>query len=228
MVATGKAIRRLRFSLLERIVLPLAIWPLRAWLWSWRTSGPDPSLIADVATRQRVIFTIFHATLFEGLVYNALWRSHGRRWVVLTTPSLDGQLAAAMLGRIGFGFAPLVRRARGVAAREFIARVEAGDIGVIPVDGPRGPRGVVKPGVAGTIAAARADVVVAGFSASRGIRFNSWDRTCLPAPFARVHMCCHLLAPPADGAAHDRRAIQAAMEAVGAEAQRALHEGVRR
>jgi lysophospholipid acyltransferase (LPLAT)-like uncharacterized protein len=228
-VVTGKAIRRLRFYLLERLVLPLAMWPLRAWLWSWRTSGPDPSLIADVLARQRVIFTIFHGTLLEGLVYQALWRAHGRRWVVLTTPSLDGQFAAAMLDRVGVGCAPLVPGARGVAAaREFVARVAQGDIGVILVDGPRGPRGVVKPGVARTIEAARADVVAAGLWASRGIRFNSWDRTYLPAPFARVHLCCHLLAPPAAGAAHDGRAIQAALEAACAEAQRALQAEGRR
>lgn len=228
MVATGKAIRRLRFFLLERLVLPLAMWPLRVWLWSWRISGPDPQLIAAVATRQRVVFTIFHGTLLEGLGYYALWRPHGRRWVVLTTPSLDGQFAAAMLERMGVTAAPLVPGTRGAAAaREFIARVAAGDIGVILVDGPRGPRGVVKAGVAATIEAARADVVVAGLASSRGVQLNSWDRSYLPAPFARVHLCCHLLAAPGGGAAPDGSAIQVAMEAAGAEARRVLHEGAR-
>jgi len=222
-VPGGKSIRRLRFFVLERIILPLAFPALRALLWTWRTHWPGPSWLSEIAARPRVIFTIFHGTLFAGLAFFAMWRPHGRRWVVLTTPSLDGRFAAAMLARCGVRCAPLQPGARGsAAAREFIDRVAAGDVGVILVDGPRGPRGVVKSGVAHTIAAARADVVAAGLAASAGYRFASWDRIDLPAPFAHVHLHCRLLPWPAAAGVLETAAIQAALDAAAAAAAGAI------
>lgn len=223
MVALGKSIRRLRFVVLESLVLPLAMLPFRALMWTWRTRGPSASLLAEVAATPRVIFLITHGTLLEGLVFTALWRAYRRRWLILTTPSLDGRFAVAMLERLGIGYAPLLRGARGAeAAREFIARIEAGEVGVILVDGPRGPSGVVKDGVARTIAAARARVVVAGLAASPGIGLNSWDRLFIPAPFARVQSCCRLLPEPTSEAGYDTAALQAAMDAALADAARPL------
>jgi hypothetical protein len=223
MVAVGKSIRRLRFFLLESIVLPLAILPVRAWMWTWRVHGPSPSLLAEITAQPRVIFTTWHGTLLASMVFSELWKPYGRRWVALTTPSLDGRLAAAALARLGVGSAPLVPGVRGVeAAREFLRRVDAGDIGVVIVDGPRGPRGVVKAGVPHTIAAARARVVVAGVAASRGVHLNSWDRSYLPAPFAHVWACFRLLPQTAGGELHEAVAIAAGLDAVNAEATRAV------
>ena len=211
MVAGSKSIRRLRFLLLERLLLPLAILPLRAVMRSWRMHGPEPAILAELATRP-------HGTLLEGLAHTAMWKPFGRHWVVLTTPSLDGQFAVAMLDRFDVRCAPLVRGARGAAAaREFVARVGAGDVGCILVDGPRGPRGIVKSGVAGTVAAAGAEVVAAGLAASSGFHFNSWDRTYLPAPFARVHVHFQLL-----GCAPDGATIQRAMDDVAGAALAAV------
>jgi lysophospholipid acyltransferase (LPLAT)-like uncharacterized protein len=222
-VPDAKSIRRLRFALLERIVLPLAFLPLRALIWSWRSRSPSPALLAEIAAWPRVVLTIFHGTLIEGLAYTAMWRPYGRQWVVLTTPSLDGRFAAAMLARFGVRCAPLVPGARGAeAAREFVARVEAGDVGVILVDGPRGPRGVVKPGVARTIAAARARTVAAGLAAAPGIGVNSWDRTYVPAPFARVQASFRALPAPPAGDAHDAAAIQAALDGAVRDAAHAI------
>jgi lysophospholipid acyltransferase (LPLAT)-like uncharacterized protein len=219
----GKSIRRLRFAVLEKIVLPLAIVPLRALVWSWRRRGPDPTLIAQVAKAPRVIFAIWHGTFFSGLAFTRLWLPYGRRWVALTTPSLDGDLARAVLDRFGVGHASLARDVRGVdAARQFITRVEAGEIGVLLVDGPRGPRAAVKPGVARTIAAARAQVVVAGIAAAPSVRLRSWDRFCVPTPFAHVLACCALLPPLAAGDAGDLAVIQAALEGAAAEAEQGV------
>jgi len=214
--------RRLRFRLLEAVILPLAILPLRALVRTWRRGGPDPALLAEIAATPRVIVTIWHATLLEALAFATMWKPFGRDWVVLTTPSLDGRLAARMIELFGTGQAPLAPAGRGVdAAAEFIRRVERGDVGAILVDGPRGPRGIVKPGVARTIAAARARVVVAGLGASRAFHFNSWDRTCLPAPFASVETCWRLLPPATSGDEEYAALIQSELDAVAEEARRA-------
>ena len=216
-IATASSLRRVRFLFLERVVLPVAIWPLRAWLWSCRRRGPDPATLAHIAARPRVVFTMFHGTLFEGLAHLQMLRPHGRRWIIFATPSRDGRLAAALLERLGARCA--------FAARDFIHRVAAGDVGLILADGPLGPRGCIHPGVARTIAIARADVVALGFAASSGIRFNSWDRPRVPTPFARVQACVRMLPPAAERTAYDAAAIRRALESADAQAQRVVEHG---
>lgn len=220
-MAEAQFIRRLRFALLERVALPLIYPPVGAVVGSWRKVGPDPAQLAELATRPRLIVAIFHGTLAAALAHGRMWAPHGRNWVVMTTPSRDGQFAAAAMLRFGAGSVALRRGARGVeAAADFIERVAAGDVGCILVDGPRGPAGIVKPGVARTIAAAQAELVVAGLAASSGWHLNSWDRTLLPRPFARVHVLLRRVEGTPDAGA-----IQAALEAINAEAQQAATAG---
>jgi len=215
--------RRLRFAVLEAVVLPLGVLLYRVLMRTWRVQPLNPAVMAELANEPRVIFAIFHGTLIEAIAQRRAWIPYGRRWVILTTPSLDGRLAAAMLERLEIGYAPLRSGERGLAAAgEYLARVESGEIGVLLVDGPRGPRGVVKPGVARTIAAAGARVVAIGLACSPGMRLGSWDRTVIPAPFARVHVHCALLPVPADGRTYDLGVLQAAMEAAELAAARDL------
>ena len=156
-VPIRKSIRRLRFFLLENLVLPLAIFPLRALIWSWRKEGPGQDVTDEIAAMPRVILTIWHGSLLHGFAFFPLAKPYGRRWRVLVTPSLDGRLAAATLDRLDAGHVLLVSGVRGVdAATQFIRCVEAGEVGVIIADGPLGPRGVVKAGVARTVAVAGA------------------------------------------------------------------------
>lgn len=222
-LAVRKAIRRLRFAVLEAVVLPLGVLLYRALMWTWRVQPVSPTLLDEIACEPRLIFTVFHGTLVEALAQRRMWKPFGRGWLILTTPSLDGRLAAAMLERLEVGYAPLRAGERGIgAAREYLARVGAGEVGVLLVDGPRGPRGIVKPGVPRTINAAAARVVAVGFACSRGLRLGSWDRTAVPAPFARVHVHCALVPLPEAGRGYDVVLLQAAMDAVQLEAARSI------
>ncbi|MEJ2655991.1 MAG: hypothetical protein P8012_02195, partial [Desulfobacterales bacterium] len=54
------------------------------------------------------------------------------------------------------------------------------------VDGPKGPSGVVKPGVIRLAHAANAVVVPFSVSAKKAWYFNSWDKFLLPKPFSKV------------------------------------------
>lgn len=119
----------------------------------------------------------------------ALFR-HGRPRpvAVLSSLSSDGSLQARVLARLGF---VVVRGssskggARGLAA--LVKRVRAGIDAAFAVDGPKGPQGVVKPGV--VLAARRTGGVVVPIAtaASWAIRFDrAWDRYVLPLPFSRV------------------------------------------
>jgi lysophospholipid acyltransferase (LPLAT)-like uncharacterized protein len=211
-MAPGQShLRRLRFLILEKVFLPLAVVPFRLLVWSWRKQGPADAIVQEIAQQPRVILAIRHGTIAQYLAFTRLWVPYRRSLVILLSPSLDGKLLAAALKLLGVD---AVRHHSGGrrldAAFEFIRRVQAGDIGVLAIDGPRGPRDVVNAGVVRTAAAADARIVVATTSATWGYTFGSWDRAHLPAPFARVEGNCQLLRPLPEGTTYTRDEIQQA------------------
>jgi lysophospholipid acyltransferase (LPLAT)-like uncharacterized protein len=56
------------------------------------------------------------------------------------------------------------------------------------VDGPKGPAGVIKSGVASLARATGAVVVPVYTTSDRAWYFNRWDRFMLPKPFASVNL----------------------------------------
>ncbi|MBI4514234.1 MAG: DUF374 domain-containing protein [Deltaproteobacteria bacterium] len=197
MMKLSRALRNLRFLLFEHVLLPPGVMAFRLLMRSWRAEGPDPAIIRQLAGQPRIIVLTCHGMLLHLPRFSRIAAEHGRRFVVMLSPSRDGRLLAAALQRLGVGHVRGTTRSRGVAgALELIERVKAGDVVVIAVDGPRGPNCVVQPGVLRLAAAAGAQVVLAVTSAGRGLTFGSWDRAHLPAPFARVQITLHLLPPP--------------------------------
>ena len=193
---TGRA-RRLRFFILETLVLPIAIVPLRALVRSWRRRTPDDGSVARSLAAPRLVLATYHGMLLHLLAFAPLCARHGRRLVVMLSPSLDGRLLAAALAYFGIDHVRGTSGSRAIAgSREFLRRVEAGDVGVVAVDGPLGPCCAAKAGFLHLAAAARASVLLATTSAGRGLRFGSWDRAHLPLPFASVELALRLLPPP--------------------------------
>lgn len=107
---------------------------------------------------------------------------------VLVSQSRDGELIARTVARLGIhssrgsssrggagGMRALLRRAR-----------EGYDLAFTP-DGPRGPVGVVQPGVILAAAATGWPVYPVAVAASRARRLRSWDRFLVPLPFSTVH-----------------------------------------
>jgi len=195
--------RRARFWLLERLALPLAIGPLRLLVRSWRLVPPDPEVERAAAAAPRLVMVGLHGMLAPLLAFAPMAERHGRRLVVMLSPSHDGRLLAALLGRLGIGHVFATDGSRAVAgAREFVERVAAGEVGFVAVDGPRGPRGAVKPGAVRLAAAAGAHLLAAAPEVRRSLRFGSWDRPVLPLPFTAVRLSFRLLEPPhVDGVA---------------------------
>ena len=93
--------RRLRFLALEKIALPAAIVPLRLLVRTWRAQGyDDPNFLAAMAA-PRVLVATYHGMFLHLLAYAHIPPRHGRRLVVLISPSLDGRLLAATLTHFG-------------------------------------------------------------------------------------------------------------------------------
>ncbi|MGB0496948.1 MAG: lysophospholipid acyltransferase family protein [Rubricella sp.] len=94
-------------------------------------------------------------------------------------------------------------------------------------DGPGGPKGHVKHGIATIAIRAGRPVIAVGYSFRRAIIFKSWDRFLLPLPFGRAIVVWSApIAPPAGGRGDEveafRRRIEQEMRRVQHEADRAL------
>jgi len=131
---------------------------------------------------ERFVFCFWHDQLLEMIKG---YRGPGIR--ILISASKDGELITrvmrcfghdAVRGSSSKGGRAAVRQMLQLAEQPF-------DLAFTP-DGPRGPRHVLKPGVAQVAMATRRGVVPTAFVSSRGFRFRSWDRFLLPFPFARV------------------------------------------
>lgn len=133
---------------------------------------------------QPVVFVFWHGQLLPLVHYH---RHEGI--VVLVSEHEDGEYITRVLLRNGFqavrgsstrggtkGLKGLVRAAR-----------EGRDLAVTP-DGPKGPRGVFKPGALVAAQVAGLPVVPVALTASAGYRFRSWDGFLVPRPFSTVRI----------------------------------------
>lgn len=148
------------------------------------------------------------ASWHQGLLVGAcVFRDRG--FTVPVSRSRDGDLAVAVMTRLGWSPPPRGSSSRGGSTllREMVRRVERGDAIVMLPDGPRGPARRAKPGVVALARLTGRAIVPVGISARPRIRFGSWDETLLPLPFARV-VCCYgepiAVSAEADGDALER------------------------
>jgi lysophospholipid acyltransferase (LPLAT)-like uncharacterized protein len=79
------------------------------------------------------------------------------------------------------------RKGGATALQSLIKAVRRGHPGILAVDGPRGPRGIVHPGI-GMLAkkSGAAVIAVSVVPRRRRILSRTWDRLQIPMPFCRV------------------------------------------
>ncbi len=136
------------------------------------------------AERKPFLLATWHGQLLVAVMTNRF-----RGFAAMASTHGDADLMARMMVRWGYTF---VRGSSSKGGREALVRMvehlQAGEHFAITPDGPRGPRGVPKPGA--LVAAVRANVpiVTVRFEVTRAWRARSWDRFCVPKPFARVRV----------------------------------------
>jgi lysophospholipid acyltransferase (LPLAT)-like uncharacterized protein len=124
---------------------------------------------------------------FHGRQFVLVHEMRHRPVVIMTSISYLGEIQARVLG--GFGF----RIVRGSSSRggvkvlgEMIRHLRRGYSGAFAVDGPRGPGGVVKPGIIFIARKLGVPIIPVTTSARPSILLRSaWDRYLLPMPFSR-------------------------------------------
>jgi lysophospholipid acyltransferase (LPLAT)-like uncharacterized protein len=150
---------------------------------------------------------------------------HGRpRTTLLISASFDGELIARTIERMGYKTARGSSSRAGTGGLRALARaVRNGVTAVIPGDGPRGPRYVLKPGITKLAQITGLPVNSFYLLPQRAWVLHSWDALLIPKPFSRVVMVWGRPVPPP--ASHDaeekaRLAVEETLERL-----RAIAEG---
>lgn len=147
----------------------------------WRIEGWEHFELARASGRG-IIFTFWHNRV---LLATWFWRRRGI--VVMTSQSFDGEYIARFIQRFGYG------TARGSSSRGasrallvMVACMRHGRDTAFTIDGPRGPRYVVKGGA--TLLAKKTGGLILPFHISSGHYWEagSWDRLQIPYPFTRA------------------------------------------
>ena len=185
-------------TLALRLGVPSAFWALRALKGTWRVRR----LHGERALVKPCIIAIYHcdllmaATELPRILPNA---------DILISQSRDGEVISRFVEK--FKGANVIRggSSRGAekAFMQMVRSLEAGHALVIPVDGPRGPRGVVKPGIIAAAAQTGVPIMPSGSIVDRKWVFRSWDRMVLPKPASKVQLIHgpHYLVPKGIGRA---------------------------
>ncbi len=150
--------------------------------WRFETEG-------EAGFEQALADTGCLIALWHGRLLMGVQRYAHREFRVLVSHSGDGEMMHRLLGAFGYG---TIRgsSSKGAprAVREMLQGLKDAPAVVITPDGPRGPRHSMNPGLAWLAQASGRPVVPFGFACDRAWRFKSWDKACLPKPFARVRL----------------------------------------
>jgi len=153
----------------------------RLWCWTWQivAIGDD-----RLSKKRRILFVLWHEALMVPFYF-----LRNKRVVTMASHNTDGEIAAKVGKSLGY------KLARGSSSRggkqalaDFIQMMKKpNSLGALTVDGPRGPRRIVKPGAVAISGKLEVDIVPIGiFSKKHKILTHSWDQFKLILPFAKV------------------------------------------
>ena len=133
----------------------------------------------------RVIVAIWHQRLLLGLGYVTKFRNFEP--IIMISQSRDGDLGARLAERLGLVPVRGSSSRGGATALASILRALKKNPAVIHiVDGPQGPKGVVKPGLITMAQLSGAVILPIIVSARKAWILGNWDRFLVPKPFSEL------------------------------------------
>lgn len=133
----------------------------------------------------KMIAALWHQRIIAVIGYAK--RFGGYRPSVMISKSRDGDLIADIYSRLKFR---PVRGSTSHGGKEALAAMvddlRDHPFAVHVLDGPKGPRGVVKPGVIAMAKQSGVPIVPVYISMSRAWILRSWDHCLIPKPFSKV------------------------------------------
>ena len=144
----------------------------------------DPQNESDILNKEgSLIYASWHQRFFPGITFFA----KRKPIAIIISRSRDGDFISHIVDILGwYPVRGSSSRGGSEALREVKELALSGHkIGHI-VDGPRGPFGVIKPGLLRIAQVAGRPIVPTITSAQKKWVFNSWDKFIVPKPFSRV------------------------------------------
>lgn len=135
-------------------------------------------------TNQKRIYCFWHNHII-GLAYTQKNMNAG----ILISSHFDGEVTARIVARLGYR--PIRGSSTKGGAIGLISMLKNNDVRhlAFTVDGPRGPKGVVKPGSIYAASKTGLPIVPITCNSKNKWVFSSWDRFEIPKPFAKVVVC---------------------------------------
>ncbi len=173
---------------------PAAAFLYRSWVRSMRFDIEGfEQVISLIDAKKPLMLALWHNELFSLIGLGFLKQVP---LVTMASDSKDGQIITEVLERIGYEVARGSSTRGGLKAMLGIARVmrKKGKVGAITMDGPKGPRHKIKPGILAIAQKTGACIIPMRAYPSNPVVFSkSWDKFELPKPF---HSCKVYLGDP--------------------------------
>jgi len=167
-------------------LIPLVYYLIRLYLLLVRIRVLNEDwLINHLERGERAIIALWHQRIF--LVMSYAKRVGALSPSVMISKSRDGEIIARILSRLNF------RPVRGSSSRHgrkalaaMVAEMAHHPLAAHVVDGPQGPRGIVKAGLITMAQLSGAAIFPLYASVDRAWILKSWDRFLIPKPFSQV------------------------------------------
>jgi lysophospholipid acyltransferase (LPLAT)-like uncharacterized protein len=173
-------------TILKYRLIPLCYYLLRLYLSFLRIRVVGEDAAHKHFTKYgRVIAAVWHQRFLPALAYVTKFR--GFKPIVMISQSSDGELIASLAKRLGLVPVRGSSTRGGRDALMAILRAIKKNPGVIHiVDGPTGPKGLVKPGLMAMAQVTGAPIFPVIISAEKAWVVKSWDHFLVPKPFSTV------------------------------------------
>lgn len=174
-----------RYIFLYRLI-PLCYYLLRFYLSLVRVKVVGEEIaLGCLSDYGKIIVAMWHQRFLPGLAYVTKFRNF--KPIVMASQSRDGELTARLALRLGLVPVRGSSTRGGTEALAAILKALKTNPAVIHfVDGPTGPKGVVKPGIISMARVSGAVIVPVIVSVDRAWIIRSWDRFLVPKPFSKV------------------------------------------
>jgi lysophospholipid acyltransferase (LPLAT)-like uncharacterized protein len=197
----------------EPIAAVLGPWLVRVLAATWRVRVHGAEHLQGLRQAHRpFVFVLWHSRILP-----LLYQHRHEDMVLLISRHRDGEYLATLGERWGYrSVRGSTKRGGEVGLLGIVRALQGGAVVAITPDGPRGPAEQVQPGAVAAAQHAGVPLLPIGARPSSAWWLGSWDRMCIPKPFARLDIVYG--APIEVGPGKD--GMRGAMDAVG----RALHE----
>ncbi|MBW1836881.1 MAG: lysophospholipid acyltransferase family protein [Deltaproteobacteria bacterium] len=178
-------LRQFHYQLLYRLI-PLFYYFIRCYLYLLRIRVVGEEIaLGCLADYGQLIVAVWHQRLLPALAYVMKFRHFEP--IIMISQSRDGELTARLAKRLGL--VPVrgsSTRGGTTALVAILKALEKNPVVVHIVDGPTGPKGIVKPGLISMAQLSGAVILPLIVSAKKAWIIGSWDKFLLPKPFSEV------------------------------------------